>query len=236
VCAAVALPYSLYVVAIGGDYMAMARFFVPVLPFAMIAAAASIERTRRAASSRARVMIAALVAASFAGLLLQSTPLEARLFEKPWFGLGNWRGVQSERWQVARLMTIGEFFRDYGRGGESLATRSIGAIGFVSELEIFDLHGLTDPHIARQPGRDLGTGFSGHEKSDLAYTLSKRPTFVMLSRHLVARPTSMDTLPASLRSQVEGQYRTRARLLHDQRNGERGYFGFLERIDRDEEP
>jgi hypothetical protein len=37
--------------------------------------------------------------------------------------------------------------------------------------------GITDRHIAHAPSPGLGTGIAGHEKHDMDYVLSRKPTF-----------------------------------------------------------
>ena len=66
--------------------------------------------------------------------LFHSTPLEKRVVaERSWMH-GNHRGVEKERWYVARHRLIGDFFARYARPNESLATRAIGAIAEKPEL------------------------------------------------------------------------------------------------------
>ena len=101
--------------AVGGDYMAMYRFAVPALPcLALLLAAAlrSLLRSSRYGSARLRVAAAATVAFGVLGTLLHSTPLEALVFDVPPRMHGNYRGIQTERWHVARLTRIADALRE----------------------------------------------------------------------------------------------------------------------------
>ncbi len=60
-----------------------------------------------------------------------------------------------------------------------IATDAIGAIGYVSDLRIIDLFGLTDETIAHTPV-ETGPGLAGHEKSNPRYVLKKRPDVIFL--------------------------------------------------------
>ncbi len=223
-------------VLVGGDYMAMHRFFVPVLPFMYLLfglLAASLYSHIATAANR----FGYAVLLAFVGLatFFPSTPLERSFFASPPQQHGNYRGVQIERWHVARLSAIGRFFDGYRRDpSESLATAAIGAIGFYADMQILDFHGLVDTHIAHlPPPPNMGRGRAGHERQDLPYTFSLQPTYVMFSRDLTPEPIELwrylrdDTLKAH----VDKEYVHQSVWLTDVRNGESGYFTFFERRD-----
>ncbi|MBW2273648.1 MAG: hypothetical protein JRG96_10275 [Deltaproteobacteria bacterium] len=237
-CALVSLVYTLYIALVGGDYMAMYRFFVPVLPFVYLLLAASVAwvaTARGAAGGRVGPLLAAAVSLAVLGTAVHSTPLEKRLFERPWMTHGNYRGVEKERWHVARLSLIGEFFARYARPGESLATAAIGAVAWHSDLRIYDLHGVVDPYIAHHGRVDapVGSGQPGHEKFDYVYVFEKRPTFYMFNRRLFPQPfPGIPKLVDEVDALVAQDYRVGSVRLVDEVNGESGYFAFLERRDR----
>jgi len=254
VTGAVSLVYVAYIVYVGGDYMAMYRFMVPVVPFVYLMMSAATERLREAAAGMPHKasLSSALVILAAAGTAFQSTPLEGIVFKVPPLQFGTYRGVKDERWHVARLTVIGRFFGEYAKGPkQSLATRSIGASGFhAPNLAIQDLGGLTDRHIARKVVRDMGRGWAGHEKSDLDYSFGRLPTYFMLDKRFspedirakaTTAATMADALEASYPSSkrytgwtrshaafIDEHYRLSTALLDDRTNGERGYFAFLE--------
>ena len=227
--------YTAYNVAVGGDYMAMHRFFVPVLPFIylLFALVAGVVYERRRSRPNA-VGYAVLLAVTLAATFFPSTPLERSFFYTPPQQHGDYRGVQTERWHVARLSTIGRFFGEYRRDySESVATSAIGAIGYYANMRVLDMHGLVDTHIAHLPAPpDLGTRRPGHGREDLEYTLSLQPTYVMFSRDLTSAPTDLwRYVPEALRASVDRAYVATSVRLDDSVNAESGYFTFFERRD-----
>lgn len=230
---AIVIVYTANNVLVGGDYMAMHRFFVPVLPFmyllfGLLVAALYARALRPANAFGLWVLIGFTALATF----FPSTVLERSFFASPPQQHGNYRGVQIERWHVARLSTIGRFFNDYRRDpSESLATSAIGAIGYYADMQIHDIHGLVDVHIAHMPPPpDFAKKRAGHGRSDLRYTFSLKPTYVMLSRDLASEPVDLwRYIPDDLRGEVDRDYAPTSAWLTDPRNNESGYFTFFER-------
>ncbi len=225
--------FCLYVIAVGGDYMAMYRFFVPVLPFLMLLLAVAARRALAAPGARRGLAMAALGLAAL-GTLFHSTPLEAMLLEAPRRMHGNWRGVQTERWEVRRLSAIGKLLADYGRPGESIGTDAIGAIGWFSGLDVYGMHGLVDPEIAHAPHRNpnVGGGWAGHDRRDLVRLFEKQPTFVMFARTVRPEQPRGAELQADLDPALVAEYGLVSLWLEDFANREAGWFSFLERKDR----
>jgi hypothetical protein len=236
--AALAAVYLGYVVWVGGDYMAMYRFVVPLLPLLALllaAAAQPLLRDASAGSAGVRAGAGAALAVGVLGTLVHSTPLEVRLFAEPERMHGNWRGVQTERWHVARLSAIGEFFAGYGRGSEEgIATDAIGAIAWYSDLRVYGVHGLVDPDISHQGARThrLGRDYAGHDRRDMAGLFARSPTFVMFTRELKPKRPRGIEVPGEIAEAMSGAYRLQSVWLEDPRNGEAGWFSFLERSDR----
>jgi hypothetical protein len=235
--AALVAVYTAYIAAVGGDYMAMYRFFVPVLPALYLVLTAVVVQSL-AGIGVAPMRMSLIKAGVLAGLIgtgFHSTPIEARFVEKPDFMHGNLRGVELERWYVARQRLIGRFFARYGRPGESLATGAIGAVAWESKLRVFDVHGIVDPHIAHHgvAREALGTGLPGHEKTDYEYIFDKKPTFYMFSRKLRRKPLAgIPQLVPEVDERVAREYKVGSVMLEDRANGQSGYFSFLERRDR----
>lgn len=233
--AAITIAYTANNVLVGGDYMAMHRFFVPILPFMYLLFGVLIAALyARAARPGNAFGLRALVAFTAAATFFPSTILERSFFASPPQQHGNYRGVQIERWHVARLSVIGRFFDGYRRDpSESLATTAIGAIGYYADMQIYDIHGLVDVHIAHMPPPpDFGKRRAGHGRSDLRYTFSQKPTYVMFSRDLSPEPVDLwRYVPDDLRAEVDRDYAPASVQLTDERNRERGYFTFFERRD-----
>jgi hypothetical protein len=198
--------------------------------------------------------ITATVLVMAAATAFHSTPFESSFFRVATWQHGNYRGVQSERRYVRRFNLIGHFFENYRKSdSESLATRSIGAIGWQAQhLAVHDLSGLTDRHISRIPTKATNQGWAGHEKWDLDYSFRRLPTYFMLDESLAAEDlrATPDSSPAEIANAIENAFPTARRYanwiranpafieqhyrlvtvrLEDHANGQSGYFAFLER-------
>jgi len=236
-CTVFVAAYVFYIVLVGGDYMAMYRFFVPLLPaLYLLVYWAVLRSSRNVGPSTTRAAAIKLgVLLGLAGTGFHSTPLESDWVAKPELMHGNYRGIQTERWYVSRHRLIGKFFASYGQPGESLATGAIGAVGYDSGLTVYDVHGVVDPHIAHE-GRaraELGSGLPGHEKTDYPYIFDKRPTFYIFSRKLRNEPLAgIPLLVPEVDARVAREYRVGSVFLDDPENRQSGYFSFLERRDR----
>jgi hypothetical protein len=232
VCSTICLTYSVFIIIVGGDYMAMYRFFVPVLPFIYILAAAGFHHLLKipGITRKKDFLVLALIFISLAATFLQSTPLERYLFAKPFITHGQYQGVKTERWHTNRLSLIGKFFNNYKSDeNESLATDAIGAISYYSNLKIYGLHGIVDPVIATMETADLGKGFPGHEKSDLLYVLSNKPTYFMYTRDLTKDPGKYPEYSDEINKFLVDNYTLVYKWFEDEKNSESGYFNFLQR-------
>ena len=222
--------YVLCVVGLGGDYMAMYRFFVPVLPFTYLVVAEVLRGVLGAASagSRRRVVVGGCIVFGVGLTLLHSTPADALLFRRPPMMHGHYLGVQTERMATRRFVTVGRFFDRHKRNPqETLATPVIGAIGYYSNMRILDMLGLTDPHIAHAPpAQSLGLGFPGHERADLLYVVRRRPTYVLLA--LDPDPVTMPEGSHEALSLLRSAYVQRNVWYQDSMTGFQGYVHFLE--------
>jgi hypothetical protein len=86
-----------------------------------------------------------------------------------------WRGMRdrADQWK-----DLGRALASNTAPGESIVLGNIGAVGYFTELEIFDLFGLVDPEVARRdtplvrasPGHDKRVGFE--------FFLPRRPTYL----------------------------------------------------------
>ena len=237
-CGLITVVYTLCIVCVGGDYMAMYRFFAPLLPFIYLLfgvvandlfSAVSGTPLRRAIARGSLLLVVA-------AFVIQSTPLEKKLFGqkmvKPTHG--NFRGVEKERWAAARLSLIGKFFNEYKVDyNESLAIYAIGAISYYADMKIIDRTGLVDKHIARRSrgGKIIGSGKAGHEKKDDLYVLSKKPTYFMFNRQLTEKPLERPVYADNRVNEIiRKNYKLTSVWLTDTVNDEEGYFTFLELV------
>ena len=122
----------------------------------------------------------------------------------------------------------------------SLALRAAGVIPHVTGMTVHSIHAIVDPYVAHKPVGpvSVGRGLPGHEKQDLPYALSRRPTYVRVSHDVTPTPgTSIDPgprtggKPAGFDDFLAATYRLRTDRVDDRRNSEAGYLMFLARQD-----
>jgi arabinofuranosyltransferase len=182
-CTSVAtVVHLLYVARVGGDFLDLYRFLVPLLPAAFCVATQVAYRLFLLTAGPARFAVPLLgacvllvhgrnqmamsrearqvSASSRAALRLE--PLGwTRLYARRWRGIGRWLArVRVER--------------------DSTAVGAAGALPFHAELPNLDLFGLNDLEIARH-GRIIGNR-PGHQRFATAdYLLARKPTFIFMN-------------------------------------------------------
>ncbi|MDH7512880.1 MAG: hypothetical protein QHH14_08040 [Clostridiales bacterium] len=229
---------TLSIVVLGGDYMAMYRFFAPLLP--LIYLLLSLLFLDVASSRRANMSVAwMLFALVLIGTMLPSTPLEKFIWgsNKPYHN-GCYEGIKTERWWVNRFITIGKLFRRIRKSpSDTLVIPGIGAVSYYSEMNIIDYHGLTDRHIARLKVKTFGESLAGHEKTDIDYILSRKATFLMGYKRFSPVTVTADhhQFEASYvqgdpqrRKFIQENYQVKNVWVEDRINGENGYIAYLE--------
>jgi len=173
--------YLAYVVAVGGDSLPYYRFLVPLLPFLVVLSVSALSRFaagRDGALSPGRTALAAIWLA---------LPLSSSLAgEQHDF-------VRNDRIRVDSYWTaIGKWLKENSSPGDSIAVTTAGAIPFYSGLRTIDMLGMSDRWIARREMPEMGKGIAGHEKHDIDYVLSQRPTIVIPQALLLPVPTLME--------------------------------------------
>jgi len=113
----------------GGDWMALYRLAVPVLPTAILAGAALLTQAPRSGPSIARFVLAVLSS----------------------LVLGIYVGAPARRIVGQRAALI-EAARLPLAGARSVATLDVGWVGAATSAPVLDLAGVTDPLIAHLPG------------------------------------------------------------------------------------
>ncbi|MFH1336305.1 MAG: hypothetical protein ABII96_07280 [Candidatus Zixiibacteriota bacterium] len=198
--------FSLYVVYVGGDFMDMFRFFVPILPFFFFLVQEgfrgmhdysrshsinqdSLNRTHRFYRIRIRtksrlagiknsktIWFTAEICLILLCLCFLVYP--SRKSNKMW----NWKGIDSIGLlrEYSRLWSrVGIMFKDIARPGESLSTTAAGAIPFYSGLYTIDEFALTLTPVFRSALTVIEFR-PGHDNlvTD-EYIVSRKPTYVL---------------------------------------------------------
>jgi hypothetical protein len=152
-CTAVMAGTMLYCVLVSGDFMSMGRFVLPALPFMALAAGRLVQRVQE---WRGTGWGAALTAA----LLLGSVPVlfDVHLTPQSWrkavqFRYGDYLDEHAH-WQqmishCTRWTDEGRAIKKHAEPGSSLVRAAIGAVGYYSDLRIFDSLGLVNAEVAR---------------------------------------------------------------------------------------
>jgi hypothetical protein len=173
----VTIVYVWSVIGVGGDSLPFHRFFVPAVPLLAVLAVLALDRL--SGSPRFGLRGPRLAAAA----LLLALPLwntfggEARAF------LVEDRDRVELHWKV-----IGKWLGENAPPGASIAVTTAGAIPYYSGLPAIDMLGINDRAIARRRMPEMGKGIAGHEKHDMAYVLSRRPTYILHYPFLLPEP------------------------------------------------
>ena len=174
-----------YIVLVGGDFIGP-RFFFHIFPLIIVAAVAGVRSLLGPVGRGVRRLLrqpgdgsvwqgsggAALAALSvlmiaawlFAPLLPPNTFLKERV-------------SNTHMRVVTGLTALGEYLRDNAPPGSTLAIDAAGTVPLISRLPTLDMLGLSDYHIAHTV-KATGDGLPGHEKTDPAYILAQRPTYI----------------------------------------------------------
>ncbi|GAB4198548.1 MAG: hypothetical protein OHK0022_18020 [Roseiflexaceae bacterium] len=194
---------AVFVTLAGGDWMPLDRFWVLMLPWLYLLAAAALAALAQQWSPVARrwreTVLALLLVLGLAGSLVTRLTTNTPSI--------NNASPAASRW-----------LRQVAQPGDVVATTNIGAVGYFNmDLVILDMIGLTDAHIARTPARfpggllARGNGF-GHWDND--YVLARRPRFVEMAgvtreqaEQWAGRPAWIGAVELYQRPEFRQQYR-----------------------------
>lgn len=179
--AAMITVFSFYVAYVGGDFMDMFRFLVPVLPclFFLIqegfrgiyhySQPISLKRARQVSLIGAQILLV--------GLIIFRLAYPSRDSNRLWSRDGM-DSIGMLREMARQWSGVGMMFKAMARPDESLATTAAGAIPYYSELYVIDQLGLTFPSHGELKDRQVKK--PGHTKKVRdEYLLSLRPTYVL---------------------------------------------------------
>lgn len=164
-----------FVAVVGGDW-SYGRFFAPLVPLAAILCVAGLAAALEAACARlsatAHRALAALVAVAVAGFAVYAWDVTARQREH------HFRVQFADK--DAERIAIGRWLARAAPPDTIVAVYAAGQIPYYSRLPSHDMLGLNDAHIASVARPALGTGFTGHERFDVSYTLETiRPDVIV---------------------------------------------------------
>lgn len=177
--AALVLSIGGYAFALGGDFMAMGRFLVPALPFLAFALGHALARLPRWGALG--VGAASVVLSLPMTLGVEFAPALRRRFEFRYSSEdtpGEFKQWWKMRQQAARWAALGRALAHHAQPGDSLMIATVGAVGYYSDLVIYDPYGL----VSREEFAPLSNEerrSPGHQRRiPYATFLAKSPTFL----------------------------------------------------------
>jgi len=172
------LVFAAYVVKVGGDFMGLYRFILPVVPLGAVVAQESLRRL----SDRLRPIVGrpvlALAGALLAGAFVAGS---ARVSRAAVTIIGADNGIDTpgylKKYAEDRI-PIGRWFGKHAHLDDLMSVGGAGVIPYYSGIPAYDVFGLVDAHIAHDPHMSASNR-PGHQKwgSD-PYMLSRKPTLI----------------------------------------------------------
>jgi hypothetical protein len=226
-CVALIVAGFAYAILVGGDFMAMGRFFVPLMPFFALMFAVCVKELFRSQAVTGAMVSFCLVFSLLANVDVNIVPGSVRdLFHFRWnqstqdtkseIQYWNFMVENSQKWE-----RLGKVLAKYTDEGDSLVQTAIGAVGYYSGLHIYDRFGLVDKDVARR--EVTKARFSpGHDKFvPFQYFLKYKPTYLHASlENEYSRIRVSDILE---RSNIPG-YEVRCREITFENGGSDGEY------------
>jgi len=174
------LVFSIYVIYIGGDFMDMFRFFVPVLPFFFFLIQEGFRgmydySLALRGKIQKRLMLYSEVALTIICLFFLVYP--SKESNRSW-SRGGIDSIGILRDSVRLWSKVGIMFKGIARPGESLATTAAGAIPYYSELYTIDELGLTLLSPTELKARNIPRPGHWKEVTD-EFLISQKPTYIL---------------------------------------------------------
>jgi hypothetical protein len=210
--AAMASGVYVYAVLVGGDFMAMGRLLAPGWPFAALLFGwmlQDLSRSRRLARGQwtaiavgAVIVVIGLLPAFDIHIVGEGVrrafhfrlnqPVSAYRSEyKQW----TYQKDNAKRWAVT-----GRALKRWAEPNARVVRGAVGALGYYSDLFIYDLHGLLIREVAMQGHQEAKRASPGHDRA-------VTPDFFLEHEPEIMIPQVVDGLPGRDRSLPEGQSR-----------------------------
>ena len=170
--------FAVYVASVGGDFMGLFRFVMPMIPLLAVVTSLGLR------SSLARVeRVAPLVVVAALGLhawhamrvdkaaLVVPGPSDRGIDRPGWL-----------RWYTDDRAAIGRWFARYARPDDYAAVGGAGAQVYYSRIRSLDCYGLSDEYVAHHV--NATSSRPGHQKyAPDDYILSRHPTIITSSNY-----------------------------------------------------
>jgi hypothetical protein len=170
--------FAVYVMKVGGDFMGLYRFILPVLPLGAVVLAESVRRLGALLAPRVGAWAAgAALGLVGAGFVTGSVHTDRQALTFVGADNGIDMPAYLKRYAEERI-PVGQWLAEHKRPGDFATFGGAGVIPYYSEIPGIDVFGLVDATIAHDP-RMTSSNRPGHQKwgSD-EYMLSRKPTLI----------------------------------------------------------
>ena len=193
-----------YPILVGGDFMAMGRFFAPSFAFQAIILTFLLSWVAKYSKNMSLfTFVFFLVLNILPSYNLHLVPESVR--SKLHFRLNTDEfKSEYEQWQYMKFNSerwghLGRALKNISSPGESLVAGAIGNVGYYSDLYIYDRFGLVEPRVAKLKDRKIKKKSPGHDKSvSEKFFIPDKPTY--LKAYLFKLPQMERRLEKSLKS------------------------------------
>jgi hypothetical protein len=173
--------YIAYVVTVGGDFLDLYRFFVPILPIAIVLGALALSRL----GGGTPVGVTTLAFAIGAALLLVHASAQHTLAERAKQVREperSERGIEPLGWTrlyALRWAAMGRWIAQHAAKGDRMAVGAAGAMPYFAGIYNLDTFGLCDAWIAHHG--PIVSNRPGHQRfAPRSYILAKEPVFLLI--------------------------------------------------------
>jgi len=177
-----------YAVFVGGDFMAMGRLMMPMVPFLVLLLAYGWRICSSQRNQRVVIFVLTLfcivtsVMANFDSFLTTESFRRrvhfrlSNMQNSHWTEVDMWKQMKGNAEEWTRL---GKALKELTEPGESMVVGPVGAIGYYSDLYIYDQYGLVSREVIEiEPPLVLGS--PGHDRMvTYPFFLRHRPTYLM---------------------------------------------------------
>lgn len=192
---------ALYVARVGGDFLDLGRFFVPLVPLLCVAlvSALCVAVPERDDAGRWAVVgrwsprwLAAAVAVLGLVIVGGHTVHQVDVSQRAIAGKDRRKsklGIESLKWTKSaaqRWAATGRWLRAHAEPDELMAVGAAGAMPYFAGIPNLDTFGLCDAHVARH-GRIAGTR-PGHQRfAPRSYIRSRKPVYVFVGDRVTTK-------------------------------------------------
>ncbi len=183
--------FALYVVKVGGDFMGLYRFVLPVVPLAAV----TVQEALRALAGRLAPLVGRPVVA-IAGLALAAgyVVASARVTDNAVTIVDADNGIDSPAFlkkYADERVPIGKWFGQHARPDDLMTVGGAGVIPYYAGIRAYDVFGLVDETIAHDPTTTVSDR-PGHQKwGHESYMIGRNPTLIT-HRYCLGSPCSFE--------------------------------------------